>query len=203
MPSKIEDLPLHYRTPKAWAARVLENPLALLNDHAHLEKKAAANALDMLLRWPEPAPPVNWVQSMTSIAQDEVSHLQIVTRILSGRQGRLTRSHRNSYAAELRTLVRTGKGGHDLLDRLLVSALIELRSCERFALLAEASTDKELQRLYANLWKSEAGHYRVFLSLAEDLPAKLGVEARWEEMLREEAQIIQRQLEGPWMHSGG
>ena len=83
-------LPLRYSTPAAWAAMVLVSPLQLLNDHAHLEKKAAANALELLNRWPEPNPPENWVTAMTAIARDEVEHLSVVCRLLARRGGRLT-----------------------------------------------------------------------------------------------------------------
>ncbi|MDB5291918.1 MAG: hypothetical protein JWL69_3159, partial [Phycisphaerales bacterium] len=104
------DLPLRYATPPQWAARVLQQPLELLNDHAHLEKKAAANALELLNRWPEPAPPENWVAAMTAVARDEVEHLATVTRLLARRGGRLSRQHGNPYAADLRALVRKGEG---------------------------------------------------------------------------------------------
>src|SRR3954468_10395247 len=135
------DLPLRYATPPAWAAAVMAAPLELLNDHAHLEKKAASNALELLNRWPEPSPPENWVAAMTAVARDEVEHLATVCRILARRGGRLTRQHSNPYAAELRALVRQGEGRAELVDRLMVSALIEARSCERFKLLGEACED--------------------------------------------------------------
>src|SRR5687767_7043106 len=167
---KSADLPLRYATPPTWALAVLERPLELLNDHAHLEKKAATNALELLNRWPEPSPPENWVAAMTAVARDEVEHLAVVCRLLARRGGRLTKQHTNRYAADLRSLVRQGEGRDELVDRLLVSALIEARSCERFALLADAcAADKELQKLYAGLWASEHGHYRTFLQLAEDI----------------------------------
>src|SRR5205823_8030104 len=119
------DLPLRFETPLAWAAAALESPLELLNDHAHLEKKAAANALELLNRWPEPNPPENWVAAMTAIARDEVEHLAIVSRLLARRGGRLTRQHSNPYASELHKLVRKGQGPAELVDRLMISALIE------------------------------------------------------------------------------
>jgi tRNA 2-(methylsulfanyl)-N6-isopentenyladenosine37 hydroxylase len=197
-----DDLPLHYQTPDRWAETALADPLALLNDHAHLERKAATNALELLLRWPNPNPPENWVHSMTSITMDEAAHLNTVTRLLARRGGALTRTHKNTYAAELRRQVRVGAGDHELLDRLLISALIEARSCERFHLLAVSSGDEELARLYEGLYRSEAGHFRVFLALARALPSRLDVETRWEEMLAAEAAIIQRQPPGPSMHSG-
>src|SRR3954463_10826444 len=132
------DLPLRYTTPADWAVAVLARPLDLLNDHAHLEKKAAANALELLNRWPEPRPPENWVAAMTAVARDEVEHLAFVCRLLARRGGRLTKQHSNPYAADLRRLVRQGTGPAELVDRLLVSSLIEARSCERFRLLADA-----------------------------------------------------------------
>lgn len=196
----ISDLPLLYHTPSAWAANVLREPLALLNDHAHLERKAASNALEMLSRWPDPSPPENWVQAMTAVARDEVEHLALVCRILSRRGGELTRHHTNLYARTLHDHVRRGRTGH-LLDRLIISALIEARSCERFALLAGAADDGELAKLYKGLWASEAGHYRVFLALARDLPdTRDEVEARWREFLEIEADLIQKQPCGPMMH---
>jgi len=196
------DLPLRHATGSNWAPAVLAEPLALLNDHAHLEKKAAANALELLNRWPEPTPPENWVAAMCAVARDEAEHLGVVARLLSRRGGRLTRSHRNPYATELRTLVRTGRGPEELLDRLLISALIEARSCERFALLAEACDDRELAKLYRGLWASEHGHYLSFLELGTGVAGAEQVERRWAQMLDAEARIIRAQAPGPRMHSG-
>src|SRR2546421_11607482 len=158
-------LPLRYLTPSKWARDVLVEPLLLLNDHAHLEKKAATNALELLNRWPEPNPPENWVAAMTAIARDEVEHLSVVSRLLARRGGRLTRQHSNPYASELHKLVRKGHGPDELVNRLMISALIEARSCERFKLLADACEDRELHALYKNLWASEHGHYRTFIQL--------------------------------------
>lgn len=198
------ELPLRILTPSTWAPMVLKNPLELLNDHAHLERKAANNALELLLRWPEPNPPENWVKAMTAIAKDEVEHLALVTRLLARRGGTLERGHINSYAAALRAEVRTGKGEADTVDRLLISALLEVRSCERFGLLADAAVgDGELQELYKSLWASEHGHYRIFLDLARKVSLRGSVEAvehRWDELLDREAAVIQAQPVEPRMH---
>ena len=197
------DLPLRYQTPPQWAAAALGQPLELLNDHAHLEKKAAANALELLNRWPEPSPPENWVAAMTAVARDEVEHLAVVCRILARRGGRLTKSHANPYASELHKLVRKGLGPGELVDRLMISALIEARSCERFKLLGEAcENDAELRKLYRGLWASEHGHYRTFLQLAEQIEPEGRVSKRWDEVLDAEAKIIESQVPGPRMHSG-
>jgi len=195
-------LPLKWQTPVRWADQALEDPMALLNDHAWLEKKAASNALELLNRWPEPSPPENWVTAMTAIARDEVEHLAVVTRLLARRGGRLTKQHRSAYAAELRELVRLGHGPDEIMDRLMISALIEARSCERFAILAEQCEDKLLAKLYRGLYASEAGHYRQFIDLARALPDARGVDQRWKKMLTEEAKIIRRQPVGPLMHGG-
>jgi tRNA-(ms[2]io[6]A)-hydroxylase len=180
----------------------LQQPLLLLNDHAHLEKKAATNALELLNRWPEPNPPENWVAAMTAVARDEVEHLATVSRLLARRGGRLTRSHANPYASGLHKLVRTGKGKEELIDRLMISALIEARSCERFHLLASSCKDLELCKLYQNLWASEHGHYRTFIQLAEQILPSNIVTKRWEEMLEAESRLIRTQAPGPRMHSG-
>jgi tRNA-(ms[2]io[6]A)-hydroxylase len=196
------ELPLRYATPPAWASQVLASPLELLNDHAHLEKKAASNALELLNRWPEPRPPENWVAAMTAVARDEVEHLAVVCRLLARRGGRLTKSHTNPYAAALHALVRKGRGAEELVDRLLISSLIEARSCERFKLLGDAAAgDRELQKLYRGLWASEHGHYLSFLQLAEQILPEKQVATRWDEMLHEEARIIQVQPVGPRMQS--
>jgi tRNA-(ms[2]io[6]A)-hydroxylase len=100
-----------------------------------------------------------------------------------------------------------GKGTVELMDRLMVSALIELRSCERFHLLAGACAatgdqhDKELAKLYRELWASEHGHYLVFLELARHVQPAKTVQKRWREMLDAESDIIQQQTPGPRMHS--
>src|SRR5262245_9322499 len=167
--SFILELPLLSWTPDCWAAMVLRDPLALLNDHAYLEKKAASNALELLNRWPEPSSPLDWTRTLAGIASDEASHLCAVIRLLTDRGGELSRTHRNDYAHQLRQFVRKGSGSQEILDRLLVSALIEVRSCERFDVLsrhcADHNRDRELARFYHRLGSSERGHYLAFLHL--------------------------------------
>lgn len=197
---KLAALPLHSRTPPEWAAQVLSQPIELLIDHAFLEKKAANNAMELMTRWPNEWCP-GWVETMTGVARDETAHLAQVTRILMRRGGRLTRIHKNEYANSLRLLVRKGTAG-EIVDRLFVSALIEARSCERFALLAQGSADEELASFYHGLFSSELGHYKVFLKLARQIANKNVVEQRWQEVLAAEARILDRQLPGPRIHSG-
>jgi tRNA-(ms[2]io[6]A)-hydroxylase len=206
-------LPVRGDTPETWARDVLRRRLPLLNDHAHLEKKAASNALEMLHRWPEPNPPEHWVHAMTALARDEVEHLAVVTRILARRGGRLTKRHANPYANDLRALVRTGRGRAELVDRLMIAALIEARSAERFDVLArvldeaeragdDERADPELARLYRELFVADHGHYRVYLDLAQRVEEAAAVAPRWEELLEVERELIARQTPGPRMHSG-
>lgn len=179
---------------------MLQDPIALLIDHAFLEKKAANNAMALLTRWPGEWVP-GWTETMTSVARDEAAHLAQVIRILNRRGARLARFHKNPYANELRDLVRKGVTD-EILDRLLVTALIEARSCERFRVLAEVAEDEELAKLYKALFSSEFGHYKVFLKLAGKIEQKALVESRWQVLLQAEAEILARQEPGSRMHSG-
>jgi len=139
---------------------------------------------------------------MTGVARDEAAHLAQVVRLLSRRGGRLERTHKNAYANSLRLLVRKGQQPGEILDRLFVSALIEARSCERFAVLAAVAEDEELASFYRALFSSELGHYKVFLKLAYKVAGKDMVESRWQQMLEWEARILAEQLPGPRIHSG-
>ena len=197
----VRTLPLHSWTPIEWGHAVLREPIPLLMDHAFLEKKAANNALVLMTRWPMEWVP-GWVETMTSVARDETAHLAKVVRLLIRRGGRLDRMHTSEYANSLRQLVRKG-GPPEILDRLLVSALIEVRSCERFSVLAQAAepADKELATFYKSLFSSELGHYKVFLQLAYKIADKDAVEGRWQQLLVSEALILSQQLPGPRIHS--
>ena len=197
---KVDTLPLLSRTPPEWARSVLAEPVELLIDHAFLEKKAANNAMDLLTRWPGEWLP-GWVETMTSVARDEAAHLAQVVRLILRRGGRLGRVHKNPYANALRLLVRKGEQAEPL-DRLFISALIEARSCERFAVLAEHCDDPELARFYGSLFASELGHYKVFLRLAHKLAPKAEVESRFAQLLEAEARILAAQPPGPRIHSG-
>ena len=201
----LREIPLKLSTPDSWANTALADPVLLLCDHAHLERKAASNALSLLHRWPDPALdpvlPERWVSELTEIARDEINHLRLVVQHILKRGGIFPKFHDNTYAAQLREVERRGQDPADLVDRLLVSALIEARSCERFFLLAEAASETDLQKLYRGLWSSEKGHFQVFLELAFEIQERGLVEKRWEEMLEEEARIISAQEPGSRIHS--
>lgn len=196
----MDSLPLLSRTPAGWGKKALEDPIALLIDHAFLEMKAALNAMELMTRWPTEWTP-GWVEAMTSVARDEASHLAQVTRLLIRRGGEMERGHKSYYASDLRRLVRGGKQG-ETLDRLCVSALIEARSCERFSVLAAESDDAELAAFYKALHSSEMGHYKVFLKMANKMASREEVAERWGTLLEAEARIIAAQPPGSRIHSG-
>jgi tRNA-(ms[2]io[6]A)-hydroxylase len=193
-----EELPLRLATPPEWADRVLEEPLRLLADHAHLERKAAINAIYLISHWPQHE---GLVEAMQGVACEELEHLALVHRILVARGGRLTSEHSNPYVAALQETVRKGTV-HHLLDRLLVAALIEARSCERFEVLAERAADRELRKLYSGLGSSERGHYRVFVGLAERIHGAEATEARWQHLLDRDARILAALPFAHAMHGG-
>lgn len=178
---------------------MLAEPQALLSDHAHLEKKAAANALTLLGRRPDLP---GWTATLAQIAREEAEHLALVLKHLAARGGRLSAEHANPYAAALHAHVARGAGPAELADRLFVSALIEARSCERFGLLAAAAEDAGLARLYRSLATAERRHGTDFLDLARTLPLRGAVATRWSQWLQREAVIAREQPPGPRLHSG-
>jgi tRNA-(ms[2]io[6]A)-hydroxylase len=146
--------------------------------------------------FPDDVDPDRWVARLTAVARDEVDHLAEVNRQLAKRGGRLSRGHHNDYARALRREVASGTE-QELTDRLHVSALIELRSFERFRLLAGAG--HELSGLYAELEASEAGHYRLFLQLARSVG---GTPERWQAWLAIEGEVARVQEPGSRIHAG-
>ncbi len=134
------------------------------------------------------------------MARDEVGHLGAVVSRLADRGGALPRTFSNPYASDLRDLVRMGQGPDETVDLLLVSALIECRSCERFAHLA--ATDHDLAGFFGSLMASELGHHRLFNSLAASVVGRDAATVRWQELLAAEGDLAAAQPPGPRIHSG-
>jgi len=177
---------LHSRTDPAWLAHALANFDEVLIDHAHCEKKAAANALSMLQTYPDLR---GLPQHMARLAREEAAHLARVLKLMEDRGLTLGRDAGDPYARALQKLVRT-PSRERRLDRLLVAAIIEARSCERLSLLAEGLTDPGLQRFYAELAQSEDGHQSLFHRLAVEAEDEAVANARLEELLAAEAEIV-------------
>ncbi len=190
-------LPLRCATSPEWLPVVLADFNVFLADHAECERKAAMSALSFIARFADrPA----LVEPMIALAREELAHFHEVCKLLARRGVPLAVNQKNPYVERLRTHVR-----HPLdefyLDRLIVSALIEARSCERFAILsAGLPADHELTGFYARLAREEAGHYRVFLRQAQHAYEEELVQRRLDEMLDREADIIRSLPPRPAMH---
>ena len=159
---------LRATTDAGWAGAAVRDLDRVLVDHAHCEMKAATNALSLAVRH---ASDLDLVRALTEIAQEELDHFRRVVDVLAARGLALGTPPVDDYAADLRrargALPRTELPL--VVDRLLVGALIEARSCERFKLLLEAlpaSSDPELRSFYEELFACEARHYRRYVDLA-------------------------------------
>lgn len=176
---------LRSSTDPRWTAVAAGDLASTLADHAHCEKKAAASALKLVADHPDRP---EQVRALAKLAQEELSHL-LAVHVEMARLGIPPAADEGDpYARALVRLVRGG-GPHALVDRLLVSALIEARSCERLVLLAGALTDPRLRDLYVRLARSEGGHERLFVELA----LKEGgdaARARLDVLAAEEARIV-------------
>ena len=149
-------------TPQAWLSAALKNQSTLLIDHANCEKKAAATAMKLIHRHTSKP---DLLAKMSQLAREELLHFQQVVEILSAREIEYISLSPSRYASGLRSLV-SDHGNSQLVDTLIVGALIEARSCERFSKLAPL-LDSKLQRFYLGLVKSESRHYQDYLGLAE------------------------------------
>ena len=189
--------PLAWATPTEWVDCVATDTLALLSDHAHCELKAAASAQALIAKNTQRP---ELVRELLSIAHEELQHFGRVIRVIEARGGALAPVRGNRYAGELLRRAVSGESPH-LLDRLLVAALIEARSLERFRLLADNLRDVELSELYAELLTSEASHRAFFLDAARaHYPDRFEEElARFAEV---EASVIQGLPFDHLIHSG-
>ena len=142
------------------------------------------------------------MQLLMPIVTEEWGHFRMVVDQLKKRNMNLGRQRRDEYVNQLQALIiQGGSREHQIVERLLVAALIEARSCERFRLLSVDISDDELKEFYRKLMISEAGHFRLFLDLALAILPKAQVMARWEEYLGKEAEIIQNmEVRGDRVH---
>ncbi len=150
------------QTPDAWVRAAIDNQSLLLIDHAHCEKKAASSALNLMYRYVDQFDLLN---KMSRLAREELRHFEQVLAIMKKRGVAYTHLSPARYAAGLRKQVRTSDPQR-LIDLLIIGAIIEARSCERFARLAPF-LDEELKKFYLSLLKSEGRHYQDYLKLAQ------------------------------------
>jgi tRNA-(ms[2]io[6]A)-hydroxylase len=183
-------LKLQLPTDPIWVKNVVESNIEeILTDHAFCEQKAASNAITLIVQNPNLA---DLVQEMIALAQEELEHFKRVHDLILARGYVLGKERKDNYVNELRKFIIIGGGREaQLIDRLLFSAMIEARSCERFKVLSENINDKQLADFYHELMISEAGHYTMFIGLARKYAVSINVETRWKEFLTYEAHVIQ------------
>lgn len=157
--------PLIASTPEPWIAAVMADFDSFLLDHASCERKAASVCLSFISRHSE-YPVI--AEPLTALAREELDHFAQVYRLIQSRGLTLSHDEPDLYVKQLFAQMRHGADDR-LLDRLVISGIIEARGHERFSLVAQALTDATLKAFYQTLAKSEAGHYRVFLRIAEKI----------------------------------
>ncbi|MHA7810705.1 MULTISPECIES: tRNA-(ms[2]io[6]A)-hydroxylase [Marinobacter] len=184
------------RTPQQWIDNALANQDLMLIDHAHCEKKAASTALSLMYRYVDNTDLLN---KMSRLAREELRHFEQVLAIMKKRGVDYCHLTPARYAAGLRQEVRSEDPGR-LVDVLIVGAIIEARSCERFAALAPF-LDEKLADFYTSLLKSEARHYQDYLTLAEQA-AGGPIAARVEDFLALERALIEDPDQEFRFHSG-
>ncbi len=161
----------------------------ILTDHAYCEQKAATACITLIQAYPDY---IEMVEQLAPIVTEEWGHFRLVLAQLKKRDLRLGRQRKDEYVNQLLGFQRKGLSREEaLLERLLVCALIEARSCERFRLLSLHCTDEALRDWYHQFMVAEAEHYRLFLNLAEQYFGKEKSRLRWQEYLRYEATIMQ------------
>lgn len=189
MPSKKTNmLGLKLATDPRWVNIVETNIEEILTDHAWCEQKAASNAISIITINSEHQ---DLVTDLLAIAKEEIEHFNLVHEMIKKKGLKLGRERKDDYVNELYKFME--KGGSRIssfLERLLFSAMIEARSCERFRVLSLNIADKELAQFYHDLMVSEAGHYTTFLGYAKKYGVGIDVDKRWKEWLAFENSII-------------
>jgi tRNA 2-(methylsulfanyl)-N6-isopentenyladenosine37 hydroxylase len=183
-------LRLKLPTDPRWVNIVERNLEEILSDHAWCEQKAATNAITIITinsEYPD------LVTDMLALAKEEIEHFQMVHDIIVKRGLTLARERKDEYVGELAQYMKKSNNGSrasGFVERLLFSAMIEARSCERFKVLSENIQDEELAQFYRDLMESEAGHYTTFITYARKYGHGIDVEKRWREWIEFEASVI-------------
>ena len=184
-------------TPDAWVAQALAEPELLLIDHANCEKKAASTALNLMYRYVDN---FELLHKMSRLAREELRHFEQVLTLMQRRNIAYRQVGAARYAAELRKPVRTSEPGK-LVDTLIVGAIIEARSCERFARLAP-HLDDELRAFYESLLQSESRHFKDYLALAQKAAQGDSIADRVRYFLQLEQHLIEAPDDEFRFHSG-
>jgi len=192
-------LGLKLPTDPRWVNLTTISLEAILTDHAYCEQKAALTCISLIQRYSDR---VALVESLAPIVTEEWGHFRLVLAELKKRKLTLGKQRKDHYVNKLLEFQK--KGGHiddRMLDQLLTMALIEARSCERFKRLSEGLEDPYLRKFYRKFMESEAGHYTLFINLADTYLPKQKVRKRWQEWLKYEIEIMDElELRGDRIH---
>jgi tRNA-(ms[2]io[6]A)-hydroxylase len=191
-------LHLSAETDPEWASRAVLAIDTILLDHAHLEKKAASTAVNLIFRYPDHTA---LMRPLSELAREELDHFEQVLSVLEDRGIRFARIKPSPYAARLTEIVRAQEPER-LLDTLITCAFIEARSCERMKILSDHLDDPKLKTFYGSLLASEAKHHRTYLDLAESIFDPSLVASRTAEISAHEASVIRGVPKEPRLHNG-
>lgn len=181
-------LGLKFETETSWAEVAKNDLRQILTDHAFAEQKAASNAVSIIINYSEET---EMVTAMSEIAIEEMEHFKMVHDLMVNRGMTLGKASKNDYALKLQQFFpKTHDRTEALISRLLVAALIEARSCERFKVFSENMEDQELSDFYKELMVSEAGHYTTFLGFARQYQDRSIVDEKWQALLKFEAEMM-------------
>ncbi len=171
----------------------------ILSDHAYCEQKAALSAISLIQKYPEKT---KLVDQLSPLVTEEWGHFRMVLSELQKRGLQLGVQRRDDYVNALLVFEKKGGSPEDrLLDKLLIFALIEARSCERFRLLSEGLEEEYMKKFYRKFMVSEAGHYHMFLELCYEYFDKNLVTNRWQQWLAHEEKILPTlELRGDRIH---
>jgi tRNA-(ms[2]io[6]A)-hydroxylase len=192
-------LGLELPTDPRWVDIAEKNIGDILTDHAYCEQKAATSCISLIIQFYDKE---KVVDTLTPVVAEEWGHFARVIHELKKRNLSLGPPRKDEYVEQLSQFLKKGGSRNEqLVEKLLMSAMIEARSCERFRLLWKEIADKELSEFYYELMVSEAGHYKNFLSLAKEYDDPQRVHGRWHELLTCEAEIVKSLgLRGDRMH---
>lgn len=192
-------LGLKLATDPRWANIAELSLNEILIDHAFCEQKAASTGISLIVLYPERE---RLVKEVTALVAEEWVHFRKVMKEIEKRGFRFGRTRKDYYVNELQKLaLKTDNKDKKLVERLLIFAMIEARSCERFRLLSLHLQDQELREFYHEFMVSEAGHYRTFIDLAKEYAEAEYVKQRWNTILEGEAEIMKRmELRGDRVH---
>ena len=192
-------LGLQLPTDPRWVNLAEKSLQEVLTDHAYCEQKAATSCISIIQRYSDKE---KIVSALAPIVTEEWGHFRLVLAELQKRGLKLGGQRKDEYVNALIAFQAKGGSIEDrLLDKLLLMAMIEARSCERFKRLSEGLDDEYLRKFYRRFMESEAGHYTLFIELAETYIDKAKVRNRWKEWLQHESEVIKNlEVRGDRMH---